>query len=166
MLWSHLYCHNKFVAWCKKFCDTFLRLATTIEGVSPYSAVWPGGLVASNLVKQPCFLWGLNVYGTCECLRCTEPRCRRVWLDWRQGCRSRSILPSRMGARGVSLEHVENMENTEKMENMEMFSGFLTEVFSCSPTEIFSGSPTEMFFGSPTEMFSGSPNEMFSSSPT
>ena len=36
-----------------------------------------------------------------------------------------------MGARGVSLEHVENMENTEKMENMEMFSG--------SPTEMFSG---------------------------
>ena len=81
-------------------------------------------------------------YGTCECQRCTEPRCRRVWLDWRQGCRSRSILPSRMGARGVSLEHVENMENTEKMENMEMFSG--------SPTEMFSGSPTEMFSGSPT----------------
>ena len=51
-----------------------------------------------------------------------------------KGCRSLSILPSRMGARGVSLEHVENMENTEKMENMEMFSR--------SPTEMFSGSPT------------------------
>ena len=59
-----------------------------------------------------------------------------------QGCRSRSILPSRMGARGVSLEHVENMENTENMENIEMFSG--------SPIEMFSGSPTEMFYGSPT----------------
>ena len=33
------------------------------------------------------------------------------------------IQPS-LGARGVSLEHVENMENTEKMENMEMFSSF------------------------------------------
>ena len=32
-----------------------------------------------------------------------------------------------MGARGVSLEHVENMENMEKMENMEMFSGAPTE---------------------------------------
>ena len=51
-----------------------------------------------------------------------------------QGCRSRSILPSRMGARGVSLKHVENMENTEKMENLDMFSNSLTEIFSGSQT--------------------------------
>ena len=61
-----------------------------------------------------------------------------------KGCRSLSILPSQMGAHGVSLEHVENMENPEKMENMEMFSGSPTEMFSISPTELFSGSPTEM----------------------
>ena len=66
----------------------------------------------------------------------TDEKHSMAW-DIAQGCRSRSILPSRMGARGVSLEHVENLENTEKMENMEMFSG--------SPTEMFSGSPTEMF---------------------
>ena len=59
-----------------------------------------------------------------------------------QGCRSRSIPPSRMGSRGVSFEHMENTDNTEKMENMEMFSD--------SPTEMLSGSPTEMFCGSPT----------------
>ena len=59
-----------------------------------------------------------------------------------QGCRSRSILPSRMGARGVSLEHVENMENTEKMEKMEMFSGSPTlGVLRFSENR----SPTEMF---------------------
>ena len=45
-----------------------------------------------------------------------------------QGCINRSILPSGMGARGVSSEHVENME---------MFS---TEVFSGSPTYVRSGS--------------------------
>ena len=50
-----------------------------------------------------------------------------------------------MGARGVSLE---NMENTEKMENKEMFFSSLTEMFSGSPTEMFSNSPTEMFSGS------------------
>ena len=61
------------------------------------------------------------------------------YCQWRpihnidQGCINRSILPSGMGARGVSSEHVENMENTEKIENMEMFSG--------SPTDVFSGSP-------------------------
>ena len=47
-----------------------------------------------------------------------------------QGCINRSILPSGMGARGVSSEHVENMENAEKMENMEMFSG---SPLRCSP---------------------------------
>ena len=39
------------------------------------------------------------------------------WVKWygrQQGCINRSILPSGMGARGVSSEHVENME---------MFSG-------------------------------------------
>ena len=45
-----------------------------------------------------------------------------------QGCINRSILPSGMGARGVSPEHVENME---------MLS---TEVFSGSPTQVRSGS--------------------------
>ena len=54
----------------------------------------------------------------------------------RQGCRNRSILPSRMGEHGVSLENMGNMKNLEKMENMELFSG--------SPSEIFSGSPTKM----------------------
>ena len=36
-----------------------------------------------------------------------------------QGCIIRSILPSGMGARGISLEHVENME----MFSSEVFSG-------------------------------------------
>ena len=40
-----------------------------------------------------------------------------------QGCIICSILPSGMGARGVSLEHVENME-----------------MFSCSPTKVRSDS--------------------------
>ena len=31
-------------------------------------------------------------------------------VDGNQGCINRSILPSGMGARGVSSEHVENME--------------------------------------------------------
>ena len=46
-------------------------------------------------------------------------------LDLRplQGCIICSILPSRMGARGVNSEHVENME-----------------MFSCSPTEVRSDS--------------------------
>ena len=43
-------------------------------------------------------------------------------LGYSQGCIIRSILPSGMGARGVSSEH---------MENMKMFS---TEVLSGSPT--------------------------------
>ena len=53
-----------------------------------------------------------------------------------QGCINRSILPSGMGALGVSSEHMENMENAEKMgnmenmENMEMFSG---SPLRCSP---------------------------------
>ena len=53
-----------------------------------------------------------------------------------QGCIKRSILPSGMGALGVSSEHMENMENAEKMgnmenmENMEMFSG---SPLRCSP---------------------------------
>ena len=38
-------------------------------------------------------------------------------LTLAQGCRSCSILPSRMGEHGVSLENMENMENMEKMEN-------------------------------------------------
>ena len=64
-----------------------------------------------------------------------------------------------MGAREVSLEHV---ENTEKMEKMEMFSGsptlgVLRFSENRSPTEMFSGSPTETFSGSSTKMFSGSP---------
>ena len=42
---------------------------------------------------------------------------RLLCLDEDQGCINRSILPSGMGARGVSSEHVENME-----------------MFSCSPT--------------------------------
>ena len=40
-----------------------------------------------------------------------------------QGCIIRSILPSGMGARGVSSEHVDNME-----------------MFSCSPTKVRSDS--------------------------
>ena len=40
-----------------------------------------------------------------------------------QGCIVRSILPSGMGARGVSLEHVENMK-----------------MFSCPPTKVRSDS--------------------------
>ena len=51
-----------------------------------------------------------------------------MYLD--QGCRSHSILPSRMGECGVSFEHMENMKKTEKMENMEMFFGSPTEMFS------------------------------------
>ena len=49
------------------------------------------------------------------------------WRSWIQnvcccqGCKNRSILPSGMGARGVSSEHVENME---------MFSG---SPLRCSP---------------------------------
>ena len=35
-----------------------------------------------------------------------------------QGCRNCSILPSRMGEHGVSLENMGNMENMEKMENI------------------------------------------------
>ena len=44
---------------------------------------------------------------------------KKLWTYFtqRQGCIIRSILPSGMGARGVSSEHVENME-----------------MFSCSPT--------------------------------
>ena len=59
--------------------------------------------------------------------------CHRVWNSWGlwirqciiskdyhlQGCRSCSILPSRMGKHGVSLGNMGNMENTENMENME-----------------------------------------------
>ena len=84
--------------------------------------------------------------------------CRQIHQCAKLGGGGRgSILPSRMGERGVSLEHVENMENTEKMENMEMFSSSPTEMFSGSPTEVFSGSPTKVFSGSPTKVFSGSP---------
>ena len=36
-----------------------------------------------------------------------------------QGCRSCSILPSRMGEHEVSLENIGNMENMENMEKME-----------------------------------------------
>ena len=36
-----------------------------------------------------------------------------------QGCRSCSILPSRMGEHEVSLENMGNMENMENMEKME-----------------------------------------------
>ena len=43
------------------------------------------------------------------------------FMDWayKQGCRSCSILPSRMGEHGVSLENMGNMENMENMEKME-----------------------------------------------
>ena len=54
-----------------------------------------------------------------------------------QGCKTRSILPSRMAEHGVSLENMGNMENLENMENMEMFSSSPTESFSVSPTEVF-----------------------------
>ena len=40
-------------------------------------------------------------------------------LTLAQGCRSCSILPSRMGEHGVSLENMGNMETMENMEKME-----------------------------------------------
>ena len=66
----------------------------------------------------------------------------RSEFHWRQGCRNFSILPSRMGEHGVSLENMGKIENMEKVENMEMFSRSPTEMFSGSLTDIFSGSPT------------------------
>ena len=42
-----------------------------------------------------------------------------IYGSYNQGCRSCSILPSRMGEHGVSLENMGNMENMENMEKME-----------------------------------------------
>ena len=71
-----------------------------------------------------------------------------------QGCINRSILPSGMGAHGVSSEHVEKMENAEKMENMEMFSGSQLRCLRFSNLGVLRFSenrgPTEMCSGSPT----------------
>ena len=60
---------------------------------------------------------GLCGWTTFETKRYFHPLLARKNIHNKQGCIIRSILPSGMGARGVSSEHVENME-----------------MFSCSPT--------------------------------
>ena len=76
---------------------------------------------------------------------CARPSHVGIVVTTAQGCINRSILPSGIGACGVSSEHVENMENAEKMDgDVLRFSNLDVLRFSENPA------PTEMCSGSPT----------------
>ena len=60
---------------------------------------------------------GLICHKHVQCILCMElvlvPSCLVGAVHIKQGCINCAILPSGMGARGVSSEHVENIENLE-----------------------------------------------------
>ena len=95
--------------WCHLFglCGVHI---STMWSVAVLEAICLEMIIWSPNVEKLCVTWFMNN-------SLTEPR------RWIQGCINCSSLPARLGARGVSSEHVENMENAEKMENMEIFSG-------------------------------------------
>ena len=70
-------------------------------------SIHKGGTLVCGIILR------LRIWG----LRIREVPHPDPYHPFKQGCINRSILPSGMGARGVSSEHVENME-----------------MFSCSPT--------------------------------